>query len=134
MILNPTNLGAGSIGTEQLAVGSVTEPKLANGAVAQAKVAKATIPATGAAEGEIGLGAGGVGRTEVGNLNAKAEKGPYTFKHQQGLIDPTITAYNKTKKAVQAIEAMEIVNENEVKITFTAAPAAKDEILLIVIT
>jgi hypothetical protein len=110
--------------------------KLANATVEPKQVKPATTPVAGGTEGEVILGTSGVTRTIKVAWTAKHEATPkIKIKHGLATGYVTVTAYKAAAKVPVeqiAIEKVVYKSTEEIEVTLTAEPAAKEEIFFVV--
>lgn len=137
-IINPNQgvIAAESVVTAMLANLAVTEPKIGNKAVGAEKVGTGTIPVPGA-EKAIVFGGGAVARTLLVAFTGDGALTTVKIKHsipKQGVMAVAFKSAAKLPTEAPATALGKWVNENETEgtYTFTAAPAAKEEVFILV--
>ncbi len=131
-----TELENESITGAKVKNGTLTGAKVVANSIEPEKVKKATTPVAGAVEGEVILGTAGVVRTILAAWTAKHEAKPKVkIKHGLAIGYVEVAAWKASAKVPVeqvAIEKVVYVSAEEIEVTLTAEPAAKEEIFFVV--
>lgn len=131
-------LGNEGVTTAKIKAEAVTEAKLASKAVGAEKTTQATVPEPSATENEKVLGGGGVARTLMVAYTGNGAETKVKIKHsfaKQGVMAVAMKAVAKLPAEQPTTALGKWVNESatEGTYTFTAAPAGKEEMFILVI-
>lgn len=127
-----------TINAETIASAAVTEPKLAAKSVGAVKTVQATVPVPSATENTKVVGAGGVARTLLVAYTGNGVETKVAIKHafeKQGVLAFAMKSATKLPTELPTTALGKWVNETseEGTYTFTAAPALKEEVFILVI-